>query len=49
LKDILYEEALTYNYGDFGEEYEKKRALGKSLIDHILVNSNKNNRDPKAD
>lgn len=49
LKDILFEEILTYNYGGFEEEYKKKRVSGNSFIDHILVNSNKDNRDPKAD
>lgn len=49
LKDILYEEILTYNYKEFAKEYEEKRKANKSLISHILVNSNKENRDPNAD
>lgn len=46
---MLYEEILLYHSKDFYKEYESKKKQKKSLIDHILKNSNKYNIDPDAD
>ena len=46
---MLYEEILLYNFPSFAEEYEMKKKNKKSLIEHILSNSNSTNIDPEAD
>lgn len=49
LKDILYEEILLYHFPMFKKEYEKKKGQKKSLIDHIVKNSNSMKIDPRTD
>ncbi len=37
---MIYEEILLYHFPEFGEEFERKKAAGDSLIKHILENDN---------
>lgn len=42
IKDLIYEEALSYHFKDFKEDYLKKVENNQSILSHIRNNDNKN-------
>lgn len=41
IKDLIYEEILLYHFDDVKKNYEDKLKNGKSIIQHIMKNENK--------